>query len=127
MTHAEILAQIQAYQRGELSPPEMAGFQVHLSHCAACRELVGHWPTAQPRPGLTGRVMTRLREPDRPGVLGGWSLRTAWAGAALALALLVAAFWHPERKWLNADRSFAFFEPGPRHAALNPFKENRHE
>jgi hypothetical protein len=44
----------------------------------------------------------------RPWAERPWALRTGWAVAA---ALLVAAFWHPERSWVKADQAFAFFGP----------------
>lgn len=110
MTHAEILAKAEAWRRGELSPPEKIGIQGHLEACPACRELVEKWPEALPKPGLAGRVMSRLDEArDIPARGRGWAFAPLAAGLA-AVFLIVAAFWHPERKWLDEDKYFTRFD-----------------
>jgi anti-sigma factor RsiW len=103
--HAEILSQCEAYHEGGLEDAARRRFEAHLEACEACRRLVEAWPHAVPAPDLAPAVLAALAPAEpvfftRPGWL-------APIAAALAVGLLVAAFWRPERTWLNADRGFA--------------------
>ena len=129
MRHEEILGNMAAYRAGSLTPSERSALEGHLAVCGLCRELTERWKDEAPSPGFTSRVMLRLNEEKKtmiPLNRTGWALKTGWAVAA---ALLVAAFWHPEKSWVQADRSFAFFGPTEGLAHSHPlFSEGaRHE
>lgn len=127
MTHAEILAKAEAWRRDGLSRPEQSDFMGHLKACPACREMIENWPKAVPMEGLAFRVMARLStRTDAP--IRHRSLRIAPLAAGLAAVLLiVAAFWHPERKWLEEDKFFARFDHHGVEKALSNNKENFYE
>ncbi|HVZ80994.1 MAG TPA: zf-HC2 domain-containing protein [bacterium] len=125
MTHSQILAQADAWRRGRLSPAEKKGMESHLKGCPACRELLAKWPEAKPREGFTGRVMARIpvREPEK-GLVPGWGFASLATGLA-AVLLVLAAFWHPERKWLEEDKYFSRFDHVP--SATVIWKEGSYE
>ena len=119
MRHEEVLGRMAEYREGSLNPAERAALEGHLADCGPCRKLAKRWKDEMPSEGFISRVMARLGETDRKDlrlVRAGWALRTGWAVAA---ALLVAAFWHPEKSWVKADRAFAFF--GPTGSTASPF------
>ena len=99
--HEQCLGQAQAYFSGALSPSEAQAFTAHRDACPACAQVLAAWPHAAALPDL------------RAGVLAALGLRKAapawWAPLAtgLALALLVSAFWHPERAWLRDDHGYS--------------------
>ncbi len=128
MMHAEILAKAEAYRRGELSPEEKNWFSDHLKACSACLELVDKWPLDHlPREGMTGRVMTRLSQ-ERDALAQNRALRFAPLAAGLAgVLLLLAAFWHPERRWLEEDKFFARFDHHGAAGGVKNDKENFYE
>ena len=125
MTHAEILAKADAWRGGELPPGEKKAYGAHLKACPACRELLDKWPRVRPREGMTGRVMARLG----PGTgRTGWKLGLAPLAAGLAAVLLIlAAFWHPERRWLDEDKYFSRFDHGTGLTAVPRYKEGSYE
>ena len=43
-----------------------------------------------------------------------WLRRLQLWGTLAAAALVVVAFWRPEQDWLDADRSFAWYQAGDR-------------
>ena len=109
MRHEEILGKMGEYRKGNLPLPEKAALERNLARCAMCRKVAGQWKDVSVPPGFATRVMARLKKEEKTVVLShpaSWAARTGWAVAA---ALLVAAFWHPERSWVKADRGFASF------------------
>jgi len=127
MTHAETLAKAEDYRQGRLSGPQTKTYRDHLESCPACRELVKKWPEGLPQPGLTGRVMARLSRPlDVPASKRGWVFVPLTAGL-VAVLLVMAAFWHPERKWLEEDKYFARFDHGRTTGMVQAEKEKFYE
>ncbi len=110
MKHEEILGKAEAYRAGKLNRHESADMGEHLASCAACREIIARWPTTSPRSGFTLRVMAHLEEaPSVPDMRPLWA---PLAGVLLSMLLVLVAFWHPERDWVRADKSFASFDRG---------------
>ena len=109
MLHEEIIGRLSEYRSGSLGREERTRVRRHLQTCAHCRTLYQGWPDGRPSPGFAGRVMGRLEEGN------GLSLRAPgrwWVpltGTAVAAVLIIAAFWHPERSWLKADRYFGLW------------------
>jgi hypothetical protein len=128
MRHEEFLAVREAHRRGELAPREKAAWEKHRAACGLCRKLDERWPEAESPARFTAGVLERLKiaESLKPRLAPVWAFRFGWAAAA---ALLVAAFWHPEKDWIRADRSFASFDPaGNPPAPTMPFLGGeRHE
>jgi anti-sigma factor RsiW len=133
MRHEEVLGKMSDYRKGLLEPAERSVIERHLSYCELCRTLAARWRLETPAGDFSIRVMARLREGQdlpisrREKVIRPiWWTRTGWVVAA---ALLVAAFWHPERSWVKADHSFAAFEPfeGSSGLAGHPFERSSHE
>ena len=109
MRHEEILGKMGEYRKGNLPLPERAAQERHLARCAMCRKLAGQWKDINVPLGFTSRAMARLKKEEKTVIRfhpTSWAARAGWAVAA---ALLVAAFWHPERSWVKADRGFASF------------------
>ncbi len=105
MLHEEIFGKAGEYRRGELKGAERLTVVLHLESCADCRALVERWRDAPLPPGFNQRVMAHL--PERRVIF--WrGLLAPLAGTAVAAFLVIAAFWHPERSWVNADKSFAW-------------------
>lgn len=127
MTHAEILSNAEDYRQGRLSGPEARAYRGHLESCPACREVVEKWPGLLPRPGFTDRVMARLAQvQDVPARGRGWVFAPLAAGLA-AVLLIVAAFWHPERKWLEEDKYFTRFDHSRPVGMMQAAKEDFYE
>ncbi len=112
MLHEEILGKAGEFRRGELKAPESAAVRRHLEACADCRALVERWSDAPLPLGFNQRVMSRLPGlPARRAIF--WrGLLAPLAGTAVAAFLILAAFWHPERSWVNSDKSFAWTDSG---------------
>ena len=115
--HEHCLGRAQDYFAGRLGPGEAADWEAHRDACPACRALLDRWPHAAVVPDLRGPVLARLATargamrpsgaPARPGPrirdFGAWALPAA---TLLALALLVTAFWRPERQWARLDSAY---------------------
>ena len=89
------------------------------------RVIAGRWRDEDVSADFQARVMARIPAP-REIETSGWMFRT---GSAVAAALLVAAFWHPEKSWVRDDRAFASFGINQNPLMINnPFKGgNNHE
>jgi anti-sigma factor RsiW len=98
--HERCLGMAQAYFSGGLAPAEAAAFTAHRGACPACAQVLARWPHAAAVPDLRGPVLARLGV--RPAAPAWW----APLATGLALALLLAAFWHPERAWLRDDHGY---------------------
>jgi hypothetical protein len=105
MRHEEFLAHILEYREGGLAPPDRAAWEAHRASCGSCRGIAMRWTDAKVPAGFSVRVMARVSL-GKEKFASGWMIRTGWAVAA---ALLVAAFWHPEKSWVRADRAFSSF------------------
>jgi hypothetical protein len=121
MRHEELLGKAGEYLRAELSPPEMSEIARHLKTCAYCRSLVDGWAHAPAPPGFTEGIMTGLAEQPRRAFWA-WREMAATLGTVAAAILILVAFWHPERDWVKADKSFASFE----HSASLSAQTGRH-
>lgn len=74
--HDDIRSQLAAYCGDDLDPRERRRVAAHLDECPSCREelaelettvrLVKSLPPVEPPPGLSGRIMARVREEARP-------------------------------------------------------------
>jgi hypothetical protein len=105
MRHEEFLGKIPEYREGTLDSSDRADWEAHRTSCNLCREIEHRWTTVDVPANFPAHVMGRI--PTRVKKMpSGWVIRTGWAVAA---ALLVAAFWHPEKSWVKADRAFACF------------------
>jgi anti-sigma factor RsiW len=104
MSCGEKFETISAYLDGELKGAELEAFRGHLSGCAECRRelaeqeriwgLLGELETAEPMPGLTGRILDRTagrRSGTGPLVR---SLRWITPLAAAATLLVAALIWN---------------------------------
>ena len=126
MMHEEILGKAEAYRAGTLDRTESAEMGEHLASCPTCREIVAKWPVASPREGFTQRVMANLEKaPSAPA----WRpVLAPMAGLLVSMALVLVAFWHPEKDWIRADKGFASFESGNSSVGfLRHLKESHHE
>jgi anti-sigma factor RsiW len=113
MNHAEILSSMPEHLAGKGSPQQRAQVQAHLADCGPCRRIAQAWPQ-----GAEANLLPAVLEGLRPAQ--GREMRLGWAmpaAAALSLALLAGAFWHPERAWVRADKAFADLG-APRAASL---------
>jgi hypothetical protein len=119
MYHEEILSQAGAFREGKLGRAERERVERHLEGCPGCAEIIGKWTGDIPSGGFTGRVMSRLEKSPVAPALAWRVLAAPLLGTAAAAVLFVAAFWHPERSWVDADKSFARFER-PSHSGLGP-------
>ncbi len=105
MRHEEFLANITDYREATLAPSARADWEAHRASCGSCREIAERWRDEEVPAGFPARVMARIPAPAEKET-SSWMIRTGWAVAA---ALLVAAFWHPEKSWVRDDRAFASF------------------
>ncbi len=105
--HERIVSQLADYRHGRLSEDREAQVRRHLGSCASCREVANRWVEAPVPAGFARRVMAGLgtAEPPREADLWRWAIP---ALGAAAMVMVLAAFWHPERSWVEADKSFAF-------------------
>jgi hypothetical protein len=99
--HERCLGQAQAYFSGALALADAEAFAAHRDACPACAQVLAAWPHAAAVPDLRAGVLAALGVPKAAPA---W-----WAPVAtgLALALLVTAFWHPERAWLKDDHGYS--------------------
>ena len=109
MLHEEIIGKFREYRMGALPPRESAEISSHLENCEHCAMLFDRVPEAIPAADFTARVMANLeREPAM--VFSPWRQGFSQLGfTAAAAALIIAAFWHPERSWVRQDKYFALF------------------
>lgn len=102
--HEDCLGQAQDYFAGRLERPRAAAWEAHRDACPACRRVLERWPHAAAVPELRAGVLAALGlSRARSGLLGAWTLPAA---TLLALALLVSAFWRPERHWARLDSAY---------------------
>jgi len=111
MVHEAILAKVAEYRAGRLGPREKETMERHLEKCRDCRQIVGRWKLAEPPRDFAERVMESVAPVSggRPAA-NGWLRRFPLWGTVAAAALVGAAFWHPEKQWMDLDRSFAWNE-----------------
>jgi anti-sigma factor RsiW len=126
--HEKILSQIGEFRRGALPASESAAIKRHLASCVSCREVAKRWKNVSVPPGFAQGVMDRLGASESSVKTSFWRLVVPVLETAAAV-MIVAAFWHPERTWVDADRSFAYTDR-PSHAS-QPYlpypKEMRYE
>jgi anti-sigma factor RsiW len=129
MLHDEFLAHAAEYHSGVLSDKERARVDRHLAGCRDCRILYGRWVTASPSTTFLEKVMARLEGlpigrviPENP-----WLRRLALWGTVAAAVFAGAAFWHPEKQWMESDALFAWSNVGasevPHHPAAREIRE----
>jgi anti-sigma factor RsiW len=126
--HEEILSQIGEFRRGELPAGEAAAVERHLASCSACRQVAARWKDVPVPAGFAQRVMDRLGASESPVKTPFWRLVVPVLETAAAV-MIVAAFWHPERSWVNSDKSFAYTDrPSQVSSPYRPYpKEMRYE
>jgi anti-sigma factor RsiW len=108
--HEDCLSRAQDYFDGRLDPGPSALWEAHRAACPDCRAVLERWPKNAAVPDFRGRVLT-LTRPCAPDLAPapesrrslGWLLPL---GSALAMLLLISAFWHPERQWVRDDLSY---------------------
>ncbi len=114
MEHEHIISQAWDYHSGRLDAAERAVVEGHLRGCRDCRELYGRWRLVEPSAGFLERVMADLPAAASSPISESWLRRLQLWGTLAAAALVVVAFWRPEQDWLDADRSFAWYQAGDR-------------
>jgi hypothetical protein len=107
-SHEHCLGLAQDYYAGRLDAAARGAWESHRDACPDCRAVLERWPHAEPVPDLQRAVLAAVRPKPSGAVPARTSAERgpAWLvplAAALALAVLVAAFWHPERQWLRDD------------------------
>jgi hypothetical protein len=105
--HEEILSQIGDFCRNKLPADKSAAIERHLVSCASCRKVAERWKDVSVPMNFSQRVMDRLGATESPVKTPFWRLVVPLLETAAAV-MIVAAFWHPERSWVNSDRSFAY-------------------
>jgi hypothetical protein len=88
---------------GKGTPQQRARVQAHLASCGPCRRIAQAW-LQDAEADLLPAVLAGLMPEQGRGLRLGWAMPAA---VALSLALLIGAFWHPERAWVRADKAFA--------------------
>jgi hypothetical protein len=110
MLHEEVMSKAGDYHTGILPKAEKSAVDRHLETCRDCRLLYGRWVAVPPPMLFSERVMTRLSLPMGALPEDRWLRRWALWGTVAAAVLVGAAFWHPEKQWLESDKSFAWSE-----------------
>jgi hypothetical protein len=126
--HEEILSQIGEFRRGELPADKSDAIERHLASCASCRKVAERWKDVPVPMYFSRRVMNRLGATESPVKTPFWRLVVPLLETAAAV-MVVAAFWHPERSWVNSDKSFAYTDqPSQVSSPYHPYpKEIRYE
>ena len=126
--HEEILSKIGEFKRGDLPADESAAVKRHLVSCSSCRQVASRWKDVPVPPGLAQGIMDRLGKSEPRVVTPFWRLLVPVLETAAAV-MIVAAFWHPERTWVNSDKSFAYTDrPAQVSQPYQPYpKEMRYE
>ena len=110
MKHEEFIGFAGEFKQGQIQGAAGAEMQAHLDACADCARLLKAWPDSEPSPWFAPRVMAQVHQSVQSGAgQPGWLAPLA---AGLAMLMLVAAFWHPERAWLRHDQSIIWRDPG---------------
>jgi len=108
MLHERMLAKAGDYHSGVLPKGERADVERHLATCRDCRVLYGRWVGADPSDAFPEKVMARLGLSMEPFSESPWMRRWSLWGTVAAAVLAGAAFWHPEKQWMESDKSFAW-------------------
>jgi anti-sigma factor RsiW len=113
MLHEEVLSKAEDYHSGVLPKTERSAVDRHLEMCRDCRLLYERWVLAKAPVHFQEKIMNRLGRPlkalPESSGLRRWSL---WGTVAAAI-LAGAAFWHPEKQWMESDKSIAWNERSP--------------
>jgi len=117
--HEKILSQIGEFHRGDLSAVESAVVKRHLASCSECREVASRWKDLPAPAGFSQKVMDLLEKTGSPEktLLWRWAIPLIETAAA---AMVIAAFWHPEKSWVNSDKSFAWTDRS--HSISTPYR-----
>jgi anti-sigma factor RsiW len=110
MLHEETMAKAGDLHSGNLTKGERMEVERHLKTCRDCRLLYGRWVAMQPSDAFPEKVMTRLGLPMENARQSARMRRWSLWGTVAAAVLAGAAFWHPERQWMESDKSFAWNE-----------------
>jgi hypothetical protein len=106
MQHAECISLFEALKSGDKGTQAQSA-QKHLGQCGPCQRLWERYDAQAQAPDLVPGVMAAITP---HAFTLRWPLWLAPVAAVLALAILVSAFWRPERQWLNEDRGYAWEE-----------------
>jgi len=107
-SHEQCLGQTQDYFAGRLDALERLTWEAHRDACPGCGRIIGRWPHEALVPDLKSAVLSALPRahipffnPEKAGPA--WVLPLA---SAAALALLLSAFWRPQRQWVQDDTNY---------------------